>query len=133
MNFLLTTHKRAHLLQKTTRFGASPQAEIRIHTTLTPLIHATIFTNNQIVRIIDHSGGRTFVNGFQIRDSILFPGDIIQIHKKIFKLEIAKTICIDLSEDNDVIDLTGNANNNDTAIEENSYDHTTDNNIEKWI
>lgn len=111
MNFLLTSHKRTHLLQNTTRFGASPQAEIRVHTTLTPLFHATILTNNRIVRIIDQSGGRTFVNGFQIRESILLPRDIIQINEKLFKLQLAKTTYIDLSGDNDAIILTRDNNN----------------------
>lgn len=108
MNFILQEKRRSHLLRKRTTFGASPGADIRIHTKIRPTFHATIFVENRRAFIINHLRENLFINGLRTNRAFLFNGDVIEIGEKTFFFKIAKTFHIDLTNDSmdDTIDLT---------------------------
>lgn len=108
MNFILRKNQRTHLLRKRTDIGPSPRAHIRVHTGLQPTFSATILVKNQVASIIDHTRGKTFINGLRINHAFLFDGDIIEIDKKIFTFKIAKTIHVDLTNEENIPEETTN-------------------------
>lgn len=127
MNFILTSKNRSYLLKPITRIGASPAADIRIHTKTSPPFHAIINVKNQRVILTDHSNGQTFVNGHATQRTYLFSNDLIEFNKKRFIFNVTKTIHIDLtdnSEDMKLVDLT--SEEGDTDMIEITYNYNSD-------
>lgn len=108
-------------------------ADIRIHTKIMPLFHAVIFIRGQRIILINFANDRTKVNGMPAEDvTYLFHGNIINFGDTEFIFQRAKTILLDLTNENEdsdieIIDLTEEENQTNNSVKFTEHASTIDN------
>lgn len=99
-------------------------ADIRIHTKIMPLFHAVILIRGQRIILINFANDRTKVNGMPAEDvTYLFHGDIINFGDTEFTFQRAKTIHIDLTNEQDNANIIDISYNSDSESETSSSNY----------